>query len=80
MAFGVGFSEVLLILLIALAVFGSTKLPGADNLLRRLRGPDPMRTRSYGSAAARWTFVDWMLLAATIALAGALALSYAPGR
>jgi hypothetical protein len=80
MAVGVGVGEVFMILLIALAVFGSTKLPGADNLLRRLRGPDPMRTRLYGSATARWTLVDWLLLATTIALATSLALSYAQGR
>jgi len=79
MAFGVGFGEVFMILLIALAVFGSTKLPGADNL-RRLRGPDPMRTRLYGSATARWTVVDWLLLATTIALGATLALSYAQGQ
>jgi energy-coupling factor transporter transmembrane protein EcfT len=80
MAFGAGFGEVFMILLIVLAVFGSTKLPGTENLLRRLRGPDPMRTRFYAPATARWTLVDWLLLATTIALAGCLALSYASGR
>jgi hypothetical protein len=79
MAFGMGFGELAMILFIFVAVFGSTKFPGADNWFRRMRGPDPMRARLYGRAPAHWTLVDYLLLATTLGLAATLALSYAQG-
>jgi hypothetical protein len=78
MAFGMGFGELFLILIIVAAVFGSTKLPGAGDLFGRwLRGSDPSRPRLLAPRSDRWTTVDWLLLATTLALAAALALSFA---
>ena len=80
MGFGMGFGQMAMILFIFVAVFGATKFPGADNWLRRMRGPAPMRTRLYGRAPARWTLADYLLLATIIALAAILAISYSNGR
>jgi hypothetical protein len=72
MGLGLGFAELVLVMLIVLAVFRSTRLPGAGDLLGRLlRGQDPARPRP-----GRWSLVDWLLLATTLALAAALAASF----
>jgi hypothetical protein len=81
MAFGMGFGELVMILVIVVTVFGSTKLPQIGELLRRrMNGLDRARPRLYLGRSDRWTLVDWLLLGTTIALATALTLSFAQGR
>jgi hypothetical protein len=80
MAFGMGFGELVMILLIVVTVFGSTKLPQISELLRR-RLSDPTRPRLLLARRSQgWTIIDWLLLSATVALAAALAVSFAQGR
>jgi len=55
MSLGRGLTELILILVIALVVFGATKL--------RLFGD---RTNASPSQPSRWTSADWLLLAVTI--------------
>ena len=82
MPFGMGFGELLLVLIIVVTIFGSTRLPQLDEMLRRwLRGLDPTRPRLASlRPVRRWTTVDWLLVSTTAALAVMLAVSYAYGR
>jgi hypothetical protein len=76
-----GFGELVLILAIVVTVFGATRLPQLDELLRRwMSGADRARPRLLFTRASRgWTAVDWLLFGTTAALAAALAVSYATG-
>ena len=55
MTFGMGFGDLVLILVIIVVVFGATKLPLAGN-----------RPEGGQLQASRWTWADWALLAAAI--------------
>jgi hypothetical protein len=73
-----GFGELLLILIVVVTLFGATRLPQIEELLRRLSGVDPTRPRLLlARSARRWTAVDWLLVGTTAALAVALVVSYA---
>jgi hypothetical protein len=79
MGVGMGFGQLFMILLLVAAFYGSTKLPG-DSLTRMMRGEDPSRPSVPVRGAARWTAVDWLLLATTLAIAVTLAVAVAQGR
>jgi mttA/Hcf106 family protein len=73
-----GFGEMVLIMAVIAAVFGSTKLPGTGDLLGRwLRGDDPRRAPFHLRGERRWRPVDWMLLGTTLALATSVAFTLA---
>jgi len=55
MPFGMGFGDLVLILVIVVVVFGATRLPLAGN-----------RSEGVPSQPSRWTWADWTLLAAAI--------------
>jgi len=64
--FGMDLGELVLILIIVVVVFGGTKLPGIGESLRNYRPPAaPSRLE----VAGRWTWSDWLLLLAPLALA-----------
>ena len=78
MRFGMGFGELVLILVIVVVVFGATKLPGLEeglgNGIKRFRenlqsAERPrlllQRRKRYG-----WALSDWLWVAAAVALAG----------
>ncbi len=78
MGTGMGFGEMVLIMVIVAAVYGSTKLPGTGDLLGRwLRGNDPRRAPFRARALRRWRPLDWMLLGTTLALATSVAFTLA---
>jgi TatA/E family protein of Tat protein translocase len=79
-----GFGDLVLILCIVVVVFGATKLPslgdGLGEAIRRFQGeqppfePPPLLLRR--ASPRRWTFSDWLLVAAAIVL-GATVLANA---
>lgn len=84
--FGMGFGELVLILVIVVVVFGATKLPelgeglgngierSRDRLQRSARPPSGrLRPVSRHQSTRRWTPADWLLVGAAVAT-GALAL------
>jgi hypothetical protein len=73
---GMGFSEVFLIMVIVAVVYGSTKLPGAGDLLGRWMREE---TPSEGQPG-RWTTVDWLLVSTTLAIAVTLTVAVTKGR
>jgi TatA/E family protein of Tat protein translocase len=77
MPFGMGFGDVILILVIVVVVFGSTKLPNlGDGLGRLLRGEQASPPRLLMERQRKsWTRSDWALvIAAVVVGAAALAL------
>jgi len=82
MGAGIGPSELVLVLLVVAAVFGSTRLPGAGNFLARwLRGDDPARpSLPAARPQGRRGLVDWLLLLTTLAIAGTLTAAIATNR
>jgi hypothetical protein len=76
MGVGMGFGELVLILMIVAVAFGA-KMPGpGDPFARWMRGSsaDPGASEE-GRRAGGWTTVDWLLLATTIAIAVTLTLA-----
>ncbi len=55
MAFGMGFGDLVLILVMVVVIFGATKLPLTSS-----------RPAGTPLQASRWTWTDWTLLAAAI--------------
>lgn len=80
MPFGMGFGELVLILVIVVVVFGATKLPqlgdGLGNSVRRFReslqNPEPPRLLLQRREAHRWKLTDWALILAAVALVAAV--------
>jgi hypothetical protein len=69
-----GFGELVLILLIVVVVFGSAKLPQAqDSLAQWLRGEQIRVVRRPDGRPHRWSKSDWILVA-TVWLLAATAL------
>jgi len=62
MSFGMGFSELLMILIIVIVVFGATKLPGLSGRMI------PLRLRERRGADRQWTPSDWLLVATLVLL------------
>jgi hypothetical protein len=79
MGAGIGLGEVVLLVLVAAAVFGTTRMPGAGDFLARwLRGDDPSRpSLPEKRPSGGWSAVDWMLLLTTLAIAGTLTAAVA---
>jgi hypothetical protein len=61
--FRMGPGELVVILLIVVAVFGSTKLPQIGEYLERLLNGEPLVERPDA-----WTSEDWLLVIAVVAL------------
>lgn len=76
MGVGMGFGELVLILMIVAVAFGA-KMPGpGDPFARWMRGPSAdSGTSEEGRRAGGWTTVDWLLLATTVAIAVTLTLA-----
>jgi hypothetical protein len=77
MGVGMGFGELVLILMIVAVAFGA-KMPGpGDPFARWMRGPsgDAGDTPEEGRRAGGWTTVDWLLLATTVAIGVTLTLA-----
>jgi hypothetical protein len=71
MPFGMGFGELLLILVIVVVVFWATKLPQLGESLHDAERPRLLLQRRWPS---RWARADWLLVIAAVALgAGVLA-------
>jgi sec-independent protein translocase protein TatA len=76
MPFGMGFGELVLILVIVVVVFGRTRLPqlGADleNGVKRFRDAlqnrEPPRLLLQKREPRRWKLTDWLLVLAALAL------------
>jgi mttA/Hcf106 family protein len=75
--FGMGFGELVLILVIVVVVFGSTRLPNLGDTLRdevrraQLRDlrDDRLRRIFPGVDRRPWTFSEWTLVVVAVALA-----------
>ncbi len=72
---GMGFGELFLIMVIVAVVYGSTKLPGAGDLLGRW-----VREETTTEGPGRWTAVDWLLVSTTLAIAVTLTVAVTKGR
>ena len=78
---GMGFGEVVLILMIVAVAFGSTKMPGPGDMFGRwMRGEDPSQPSAPAQGGGRWTTVDWLLLTTTLAIAVTLTIAVTHGR
>jgi hypothetical protein len=76
MGVGLGFGEMFMIMLLLVAAFGATRLPGGDLFSKLLRGRELTRARYHAHGGRHWKAVDWVLLSATLVLGVAVAISY----
>jgi hypothetical protein len=76
--FGMGFGELVLMLVIVVVVFGATKLDGMglgesiERLRARPQRLDPPHLLLRRTSPRRWTFSDWLLVGAAIVLGTAV--------
>lgn len=77
MPFGMGFGELVLILVITVAVFGATKLPQIGESLYNAEPPRLLLQRRW---PRRWTRSDWLSVIAAVALAVAVIANAATRR
>lgn len=73
-----GFGELVLILIVVVIVFGSTKLPQLGEYLERAMRDRPFESRLLLERRHAWTRWDWLLVVAVAGLGvAAVALSLA---
>lgn len=72
MPFGMGFGELVLIAIVIVVVFGSTRLSGlGDGLGHLLRGEEPPPSRLLLERRRGWTWPDWAIVILTASMASA---------
>ena len=76
MPFGMGFGELVLILLIVVIVFGSTKLPQLGEYLEKVLRDRQLEDRLLLRERHAWSRWDWLLVVA-VAVLGIVAIGLA---